>query len=133
VQRCLGADGQRPPEVLGVLLEQAVPRRCAGVVDEHVDRADGVVDLLEGRLDLLRRREVGGDGDGLAVGLPGEPSGEVLQVGRRPGEQRDRAALLGEALGQDSPRPGPRPAITAVRAMPARRAARERKHPSAGR
>ena len=107
VQRRLRADRQRPPERFGVLLQQTVPRRRAGVVDQHVHWAERVVNLLEGVLDGHRVREVRRDGQCVAGRLRPESVGQRLEVQLRAGEQRDRTALPGGPLGERRPQVRP--------------------------
>ena len=86
-----------PPVVLDAG-DGAVLVGDAGVVDQHVDLAEGVDGLLDDLLAVLIDAHVGGDGDDLHA-LGGALGLHFLQLVQAAGDQNQIAALIGEDLG----------------------------------
>ena len=117
VQRRLRADRQRPPERFGVLFQQTVPRRRAGVVDEYVHPGRTHRGPARRRANGDQVREIRRDGQCVAGRLRPESVGQRLEVRLRAGEQPTEQPSPADRSVSDAPRLGPRPAMTAVLGM----------------
>ena len=104
-----GADRHRLLDLVGIEFDERAARAVAGIVDDHVGRAEGRFDVGE------QLRDLGALGRIAGKSLAADLLRQRREIGRAPRRQRDFHAGLGEGPRQRGGKPAPTPTMSAVR------------------
>jgi len=96
VQRRLQVDGHHLVDLVVRQIEDHLRHAASGVVDPHVDPAEGVDHAIAQRVDLPAPRDIGGDRDRARADLVGQPPQLRLAPGREYDTVTARAELTRE-------------------------------------